>query len=65
MKKENRSITSPLLRHEIGFILGQIGHDNETIKIISEVCDDETEDPIVRHEAILGLSDSLNDKTIF
>lgn len=59
---ENREKISPLLRHEIAFILGQIySGEQELCEILKKTCYDETEDPIVRHEAILAFYDIAQD----
>lgn len=41
---------SVLLRHEIGFVLGQMGY-KETVPMLTAILEDTTENEIVRHEA--------------
>lgn len=52
---------SPLLRHEVCFILGQltdrVAAIPETKQYVTESVDNPNEDPIVRHEAILAYSE--------
>jgi deoxyhypusine monooxygenase len=59
---ENREFISPLLRHEIAFILGQIFcGEQELREILQATCYDETENPVVRHEAILAFYEIAQD----
>lgn len=63
LKAENREVISPLLRHELGFILGQINEKDAVIEArLKEVSVDETEHPVVRHEAILSFYDVTKDQ---
>lgn len=56
-----RKVTNPLMRHEIGFIVGQLADQCLEIKEVLEgVIRDESEEPIVRHEVILGYSSVVN-----
>jgi len=65
MNKDAREVTSPLLRHEIAFIMGQIYNQEDFIKkTLNEVSLDETEVNIVRHEAILAYYDIEQDNSL-
>jgi len=56
LRPENRNVTSALLRHEIGFIFGQVYQQAMSSGAFLEaVADDESESPIVRHEVIMAL----------
>jgi len=56
LRQENREVTSALLRHEIGFIFGQIYQQAMSSgSFLEAVAEDETESPIVRHEVIMSL----------
>lgn len=62
LEPENRQVISPLLRHELSFILGQIYQgEPEIYQVLTRVCSDETEDPIARHEAILAFYDIMKE----
>lgn len=62
---ENREKISPLLRHEIAFILGQVYEgEQELCDILKTTCYDETENPVVRHEAILAFYDIIKDQEL-
>ena len=63
MRRENWSVTTGLLRHEVAFIFGQV-YDNaqSSGNILEMVCDDEEESPIVRHEVIMALEDITKSK---
>lgn len=59
---DKRQVISPLLRHELSFILGQIYQGEKFLyEVLRTVCADETEDVIARHEAILGFYDLMKD----
>lgn len=64
LKKENRPVISPLLRHELCFIFGQINEGDpliqDTLKTLSL---DVSEHPVVRHEAILSFYDVTKDES--
>lgn len=65
MKAENRKFVSALLRHEVAFILGQIYEGEEYVRnILKDVCYDEEEHPVVRHEAILAFWDIAQDEEL-
>lgn len=60
---KNRGATSPLLRHELCFILGQVNNNEECIHAaLKEASLDEEEHPVVRHEAILSFYDITKDE---
>lgn len=63
LKAANRSVVSPLLRHELCFIMGQINEGDACIQdILKEVSLDTTEHPVVRHEAILSFYGITDDE---
>lgn len=63
LKAQNRQVISPLLRHELCFIMGQINEGDQCIQdILKEVSLDTTEHPVVRHEAILSFYDITEDE---
>ena len=63
LKAANRQFISPLLRHELCFIMGQINEGDACIQdILKEVSLDTTEHPVVRHEAILSFYDITDDE---
>lgn len=58
-------MTSPLIRHEISFIVGQIYDKEEFIRTtLNQVAKNEKEISIVRHEAILAYYDCAQDKQL-
>jgi deoxyhypusine monooxygenase len=60
---KNRAVTSPLLRHELCFIMGQINNNEKCIhEALKEASLDENEHPVVRHEAILSFYDITKDE---
>lgn len=60
---KNRNVTSPLLRHELCFIVGQINNNDACIhEALKEASLDEEEHPVVRHEAILSFYDITKDE---
>lgn len=60
---KNREVTSPLLRHELCFIMGQINNNEKCIhEALKEASLDEEEHPVVRHEAILSFYDLTKDE---
>lgn len=63
---ENRETCSPLLKHEIGFVFGQLGHQlaQKAIPYLEAVVNDTTESPIVRHECVIALGDVSKDNTL-
>ena len=57
--KVNEPLTTPLMRHEVCFIMGQLDEKakyEEVRLAIQENLENPNEDPIVRHEAILAYS---------
>lgn len=63
LSAENRKVTSALLRHELGFILGQINNNDTCIhEALKNASLDESEHPVVRHEAILAFYDITKDE---
>lgn len=63
LSAENRKVTSALLRHELGFILGQVNNNEACIhEALKKSSVDETEHPVVRHEAILAFYDITKDE---
>ena len=65
MWKENREFISALLRHEVSFILGQIYEsDKYIVDTLKQVCYDDTEHPVVRHEAILAFWEIAKDEEL-
>ena len=60
---KNRNVTSPLMRHELCFILGQINNNENCIHAaLKEASLDEEEHQVVRHEAILSFYDITKDE---
>jgi deoxyhypusine monooxygenase len=55
---------SPLLKHEIGFVLGQMGHSFSKIctPYLIKAVENDKEAPVVRHECVIALGD-ITDKT--
>lgn len=53
-----------LLKHEIGFVLGQMGHSFAKISTpyLEKAVQNENEAPVVRHECVIALGD-ITDKT--
>lgn len=63
LKAENRKVISPLLRHELCFIMGQINQGDKIIQDrLKEVSLDTEEHPVVRHEAILSFYEVTQDE---
>ncbi len=63
MKPEHRDVISKLLRHELCFIFGQITNGEQCIKdALRQNSVDETEHPVVRHEAILAFYEITEDE---
>ena len=63
MKKENFANCSPLLKHEVCFVLGQMeGVFGPAIPIVLECMNDPEEHPIVLHEGLVCLGDMLEPK---
>lgn len=64
LTKENFSNCTALLKHEIGFVLGQLGHTYAKICVpyLEQTVGDENEAPVVRHECVIALGD-ITDKT--
>lgn len=61
---ENFKNCSALLKHEVGFVLGQMGHNFKHVCIpyLEKVVADSNEAPVVRHECVIALGD-ITDKT--
>jgi deoxyhypusine monooxygenase len=64
LTKENFSTCSALLKHEIGFVLGQLGHTYAKVWVpyLEQAVQNEEEAPVVRHEWVIALGD-ITDKT--
>lgn len=60
LRKKNRKFTSPLQRHELGFIMGQLA-DSAKYDFVKEALQetfmDEEELAIARHEAIIAYNE--------
>ena len=59
LSKHNFARTSALLRHEVNFILGQLEQKAKTEEMrraLIETVENEEEEPVVRHEAVLAYS---------
>eukprot|EP01016_Furgasonia_blochmanni_P030802 TRINITY_DN3194_c0_g1_i17.p1 TRINITY_DN3194_c0_g1~~TRINITY_DN3194_c0_g1_i17.p1 ORF type:complete len:381 (-),score=94.07 TRINITY_DN3194_c0_g1_i17:139-1206(-) len=62
---EYRQYTTPLQRHEVGFILGQLAPESGILEpTFNKVFNDLTESDIVRHEAMIALSSIKKNKEI-
>lgn len=63
---ENAATCSALLKHEIGFVFGQLGHDwaKPAIPYLEAVVNDPNESPIVRHECVIALGDISKSKSV-
>lgn len=61
---ENKNNCSALLKHEIGFVMGQMGHNyaRTCTPYLEAAVADEKEAPVVRHECVIALGD-ITDKT--
>lgn len=60
MEKDRWHKSSPLLRHEVAYIFGQLGallKNPYTEDVLTKLIADQDEYPIVRHEAILAYAD--------
>lgn len=56
---------TPLFKHEVSFILGQMAEEaKEALCKLEEVMQDENEDPIVRHETALALGEISKGKDL-
>ena len=65
LKKEHSDKINPLFKHEVCFVLGQVGEDaQQVIPQLIENIKDVNEDQIVRHEAINAYS-GVTDKPEF
>ena len=63
--KEFSGKFSPLLKHEISFILGQMCTvAKKALNMLEVVLQDESEDPIVRHETALALGEITKSKDL-
>jgi deoxyhypusine monooxygenase len=63
--KELAGKFSPLLKHEISFILGQMCTvAKKALNMLEVVLQDESEDPIVRHETALALGEITKSKDL-
>lgn len=66
MIKENEETCSPLLKHEVAFVVAQMEEVNHVcIPYMLESINNEAEAPIVKHEAIIALGDMVDDEAIF
>jgi len=64
-QKKFKGLFSPLFKHEISFILGQMcSVAKKALKMLEEVLQDEEEDPIVRHETALALGEITQSKDL-
>ena len=63
---ENAATCSALLKHEVGFVFGQLGHDwaKPAIPYLEAAVNDPNESPIVRHECVIALGDISKSKTV-
>mmetsp|Transcript_30164 Transcript_30164/g.29657 ORF Transcript_30164/g.29657 Transcript_30164/m.29657 type:complete len:97 (+) Transcript_30164:641-931(+) len=64
LTEENSENCSALLKHEIGFVLGQMGHSFSKISVpyLIKAVENEKEAGVVRHECVIALGD-ITDKT--
>jgi deoxyhypusine monooxygenase len=65
LKPENMKTCSPLLKHEIGFVFGQLGQAKakSAISDLEAAVSNVEESPIVRHECVIALGDISEDKS--
>lgn len=63
LDKKNREFTKTLLRHEVCFIFGQLEPES-CLPTLEKVIVDETENEIVRHEAISAFAAISSDKKL-
>lgn len=63
---ENFANCTALLKHEIGFVLGQLGHDfgRVCVPYLEATVANEQEAPVVRHECVIALGDITDKKTV-
>lgn len=66
LTKENKDNCSALLKHEIGFVFGQLGHEFAKVCVpyLEETVADENEAAVVRHECVIALGDITDKKTV-
>jgi len=63
--KQYNNLFSPLFKHEVSFILGQMSLTaKNALTKLEIVLQDETEDPIVRHETALALGEITQSKDL-
>ena len=63
--KQYKNKFSPLFKHEVSFILGQMCHKaKNALNALEVVLQDEEEDPIVRHETALALGEITKSKDL-
>ena len=64
LTEEHKDNCSALLKHEIGFVLGQMGHSFAKVctPYLIKAVEDEKEAAVVRHEWVIALGD-ITDKT--
>ena len=63
---ENSATCSPLLKHEVGFVIGQLGHywALPAIPYLEAVVNNPEETAIVRHECVIALGDISKSKSV-
>lgn len=65
LTKENFRKCSALLKHEVGFVLGQMEEVfKASVPFILEACRNDEEAPIVRHELLVGIGEMIDDKEL-
>ena len=66
LTKENFEKSSALLKHEIGFVMGQLGQGfaHVWVPYLEEAVNNEDEAPVVRHECVIALGDITDKKTM-
>ena len=63
--KKQKDKFSPLFKHEVSFIIGQMCENAKScIKVLETVLQDEEENEIVRHETALALGDICQSKEL-
>lgn len=65
LTKENSANCSALLKHEVAFVLAQMESVfKASVPFLLEAISNDNEEPIVRHEALVGLGEMIDDRTI-
>lgn len=65
LTKENSAHCSPLLKHEVAFVLAQMESVfKASVPFLLEAISNDEEEPIVRHEALVGLGEMIDDRSV-